>query len=388
MKTIVSALLLLTFAVADADFEAIKEFQKSIIDDEITGSNVAMVFQDGEAIYYREQNSSKPGDKDVTPHTLFPIWSMSKPITIVAMMTLHEKGLVDFDDPVSKYIPQFEDLKCLGKDGIYDCVNELKIVHLMTHRSGYSYRFDLGHWQRSSTIKYHNLEEFVEDVAKTNLAFEPGQQFLYGISQAILGRVVEVITGKTFYEYLKETIFDPLGMTDTKFYLTEDERAKRFQPLFINSGNLKGFTFELNDLSYAKDNRAYFGGEGLVSTITDYSKFCQMLLNDGRFEGKKIISRKSIDIMTAKYSEGYPSEEHAPKNYLGFYIGFSLFVLEDPLIDGVGASKGIWGWAGYHNTHFWIDPEKNLFGLFMSRARHSHSDFQQQFRKAVYSSVN
>jgi len=390
MKPILSALLLLLLNVAfvNADFDAVKEFQKSIIDEEMTGSNVTMVFQDGKTVYYHAENSSKPGDKNVTPKTIFPIWSMSKPITIVAMMTLHEKGLVDFEDPVSKYIPQFENLKCRGEDGIYDCANELKIIHLLTHRSGYRYRFDASHFATTSTIEYDNLESFVEDVATLPLEFEPGEKYLYGISQAILGRVVEVISGKTFYEYLKETIFDPLEMVDTKFYLTDAERATRFQPLFINSGNLKGFTYELDALSYDKDSHAYFGGEGLLTTVMDYSRFCQMLLNGGSYEGKKIISQKSIDIMTKKRTEGFPLEENAGSNKLGFYYGFSLFVLEDPKVDGVGASKGIWGWSGYHNTHFWIDPEKNLFALFMSRARQTNTLFQNELRKAVYSSVN
>ena len=239
----------------------------------------------------------------------------------------------------------------------------------------------------TSTIKYDNLKAFAEDVATLPLEFEPGESYRYGISQAILGRVVEAITGMTYYEYLKETILDPLGMMDTKFYLTDEERLNRFQPLFVNSGNLKGFTFALNELSYAEGNHAYFGGEGLLSTLMDYSKFCQMLLDDGRYEGRKIISKKSIRLMTRKYSEGYPLNENAPKNFQGFYLGFSLFVLDDPEIDGVNASKGIYGWSGYHNTHFWIDPKKNLFGLFMSRARHSNSNFQRQFREAVYLSL-
>jgi len=388
MRTKLLVLFLLSSGLLNANFEALSEFQKTIIEDEETGSNVAMVFKDGNTVYFHAQNSLKPGDKDVSPHTIFPMWSMSKPITIVAMMILYENGLIDFDDPVSKYIPQFADVQCIGSDGVYDCVNELKIIHLMTHRSGYSYRSVPDHTGTFSTIKYKNLEEFVDDVAKVPLAFEPGEKYLYGLNQAILGRVVEVITGETFYEYLKKTIFDPLGMNSTKFYLTADERANRFQPLFINTGTLKGFTFELNELSYVQDNHAYYGGEGLVSTITDYSKFCQMLLNGGSFEGKKIISTKSIETMIKKRSEGYPAEEFAGTNKLGFYYGFSLFVLEDPEIDGVGASKGIYGWSGYHNTHFWIDPEKNLIGLFMSRARGVNSDFQNLLREAVYTDID
>ena len=204
----------------------------------------------------------------------------------------------------------------------------------------------------------HNLEDFASDVANHPVEFEPGTNYLYGINMAILGRVVEVVTKKTFYEYLKEKIFDPLNMDETKFYLTKSDR-ERFQPLYINNGSLKGFTNNLDELTYDINNKAYFGGEGLTSTLDDYSNFCQMLLNGGSFEGKKIISQESINMMTKAYSK----IENDPFDY-----GFSFFVLRDPDLDGTNSSKGIYGWSGYHNTHFWIDPEKKLFGLFMTRA--------------------
>ena len=222
--------------------------------------------------------------------------------------------------------------------------------------------------------KYDNLKDFVEDVSKEPLEYEPGSMYVYGINQAILGRIVEVVTKKSFYEYLKERIFDPLNMVHTKFYLTAEER-ERFQPLFLNSQSIKEFTNSYDELHYQIDNHAYFGGEGLVSTLEDYAKFCKMLLNDGELNGNRIISQSSIDLMTEKHSEGTD----------GFYNAFSLFVLEDPEEDGRNSSKGIYGWSGYHNTHFWIDNEKNLFGLFMTRAREYSQDIQNDFREAVYS---
>ena len=385
MKKYLSALLLLNCATVYADFAAIEAFQKSIIDEEITGSNVAMVFQDGETIYHHVQNSAKSGDRDITSDTIFPIFSMSKPVTIVAMMILHEKGLVDLEDPVSKYLPELADLKCKGEEGIYKCVNDLKIVHLMSHRSGYQYYISTHYIP--STIKYDNLEDFVDDVGKLPLEFEPGTQYQYGINQALLGCVVEAVTGQSFYQFLKENIFDPLGMENTKFFVTEAERKDRFQPAFINSGHLKGYKDNLSRFTFREGNRAFFGGEGLVSTMEDYSKFCRMLLDGGIYGGKQIISPDSIERITQKTSEGYPLEAKAEPELSGFFRGFSLFVLEDPEADGVNASKGIFGWSGATNTHFWIDPEKNLFGLFMSRARDFSWDLQKRFRKAVYSSV-
>ena len=380
-----SLILILVSCQSDNKIEnnSIYKFQKQLIEDETTGSNVAMVFKDDKIIYKQVVNSEKEGDKNINDETIFPVWSMSKPITTVAMMTLFEDGLIDFNDNVSDYIPSFKNIKCKGKvDQIYECENSLKIIHLMTHRSGYKYynwkiyrlQPDEAMGRFISHEKYDNLEDFVEDVANEPLEYEPGTQYVYGINQAILGRIVEVVTKKSFYEYLKDRIFDPLDMMNTKFYLTSEDRNK-FQPLYLNSMSTKEYTNSYDELHYEINNHAYFGGEGLVSTLEDYAKFCKMLLNGGELKGQRIISKNSIDIMTEKYSDGND----------GFYNAFSLFVLEDPLEDGRNSSKGIYGWSGYHNTHFWIDNEKNLFGLFMTRAREYSQDIQNDFREAVYS---
>jgi len=380
-----SLILILVSCHSDNKIEnnSIYKFQKHLIEDETTGSNVAMVFKDDKIIYKQVVNSEKEGDKNINDETIFPVWSMSKPITTVAMMTLFEDGLIDFNDNVSDYIPSFKNIKCKGKvDQIYECENSLKIIHLMTHRSGYKYynwkiyslQPDEAMGRYISHEKYDNLSNFVEDVANEPLEYEPGTKYVYGINQAILGRIVEVVTKKSFYEYLKERIFDPLEMINTKFYLTSEDRNK-FQPLFLNSMSIKEYTNSYDELHYEINNHAYFGGEGLVSTLEDYAKFCKMLLNGGELKGQRIISKNSIDIMTEKHSDGND----------GFYNAFSLFVLEDPLEDGRNSSKGIYGWSGYHNTHFWIDNEKNLFGLFMTRAREYSQDIQNDFREAVYS---
>ncbi|MDA9124771.1 beta-lactamase family protein [Flavobacteriaceae bacterium] len=381
MKKLILLIFLITSCNSNIEKNRILEFQKNLVKTEQAASNVAMVFKENKIVYNNIFNSEKEGDKEITDNTIFPIWSMSKPITITAVMTLLEKGLIDLDDDVSKYIPAFNTLNCKNSNGeIYQCENQLKLIHLMTHRSGYGY-YGNPQWF-TSTVKYNNLVDFVNDVAKHPVEFEPGSDYLYGLNMAILGRVIEVVTEKTFYEYLKETVFDPLEMNETKFYLTKDER-QRFQPLFINSNSLLGFTNYLDEMSYDIDNRAYFGGEGLVSTMSDYANFCKMLLNRGTYNGNKIISSASIDMMTSKYSVGKPNEFASIGD--PFYYGFSLFVLDDIELDGTNSSKGIYGWSGYHNTHFWIDDEKQLFGLFMTRAREFSFDLQKEFRRAVYS---
>ena len=170
-------------------------------------------------------------------------------------------------------------------------------------------------------------------------------------------------------------------MNDTGFSLNEEQR-KRFQPLWINSNELKGFTYQLDELTYHKDNRAYFGGEGLVSTMEDYARFCEMLLGNGVFRGQKIIGKTSIRTMLKPWSKGANDALH--EKLKGYHYGFSVFVLDDPMADDSNVPKGIWGWAGYHNTHFWIDPKTKSFGLFMSRAREFTFDIPLNIRKIVY----
>ena len=392
-----SFLILIGNNLAYSQFEAVKNFQKEIIKNEITGSNVVMIFKEGKVVFLNAENSNLIGDKKINnqsykpyQETLFPIWSMSKPITVVSIMILVEKGLIKLDDNVSKYLPEFSEIYCKGKKGKYLCKKPLKIIHLLTHRSGFGYYSHQGYgYGLTSTIKYNNLHDFSKDLSKVVLEFEPGEKYYYGVNQALLGRLVEVVSKKNFYQFLKEEIFEPLDMSETKFYLTQQDRS-RFQPLYINFGTIKGFTTELDELTYEESNSAYFGGEGLISTLNDYSNFCVMLLNGGIYKGKRIISEKSIGIMTAKYSSSYPKEEFADTSKLGFNYGFSIFVLDDPMVDGTGSTKGIYGWSGYHGTHFWIDPEKDMFALFMSRHRQniSNINIQKELRRAVYNSIN
>ena len=376
MKKNLLLLFICAFNILFPQFEKINKFQNKLIENEITGSNVALVWQNGKVIYHNIENSYHTNGKPINENSIFPIWSMSKPITIVAMMILKERGMIDFKDNVSKYLPEFKNLKCKNPDGsVYRCKNYLSVFHLLTHRSGYGYYGNPQFF--TSTLKYNNLEDFSKDVASHPVEFEPGTDYLYGINMAILGRIIEVVTKKTFYEFLKNEIFNPLKMMDTKFYLTSKDRL-RFQPLYINNESLKGYTNDLDELSYDINNRAYFGGEGLTSTLNDYSKFCQMLVQGGKYEGKQIISQKSIDEMTGSYSK----LDDDPFDY-----GYSLFVLSDPELDGTKVPKEYLD--GQDIIILILDrSRKNLFGLFMTRAREFSFGIQKEFRRAVYTSIN
>ncbi len=366
----------------------IEAYQHALIARGVTGGSVAGVFRGKDTLAYSIVNSGLAGDMPISKNTIFPIWSMSKPITIAAMMILRERELYELSDPVSKYIPYFSNLQCKAEDGqIYSCKNELQIVHLLSHRSGYGY-YEQGKGP-SYLDPYENLDQFVRDVSSQPVEFEPGTDYRYGINQAILGRVVEILSGKGFFEFLTETIFEPLGMANTKFELSPDER-KHFQVLFkkpdppeVDDRFDEGtsvFSTAHDELSYAPDTKAQFGGEGLVSTFDDYRRFCEMLLGKGTYRGTRILDEQSIEMMTTVITEG--GLERGYNN--GMDYGYSLFVLSEPTLDGTGSSRGIFGWSGYHNTHFWIDYEKNIYGLFMTRTVPFSWEIQKQFRAAVY----
>lgn len=410
MKKILLTLILLAFVFNCEKQHPLQKEQQRLIDSEITASNVFKVVKDGEVLYENIQNSGKLGDKEINEQTIFPIWSMSKPITTVAMMILYDQGGFNLDDNLSMYLPEFENMMCKNEDLVEPCKNKIKIVDLLTHRAGFGYYTDV-YGENSfagppsplnkymNTYIYRDLNEFSLAVSKQVLEFEPGKHYFYGLNQDILGRVIEVITGKSFYEYLVENLFTPLEMNETKFHLTIEER-ERFQPLFINrianspmnpsNNSLKGFTNQLDQLSYSVDNKAYMGSGGLVSTMADYSNFCQMLVDRGNFNGAQIISEKSFDLMLQKHTEPYPNEDEP---YLfpdmpGHYFAFNFSVLENEEADLTGAPAGVYGWSGYHNTHFWVDPENKLYGLFMSRSREFDFGIPMGLKTVFYQTFN
>ena len=364
-------------------------YQGALIDNGVTGSSIAGVFTKSQTLALSTVSSDIAGDRSITEDTIFPIWSMSKPITIVAMMILLDRNAYKLDDPVKKYIPYFDELKCKSpnaSEGTYICQNDLLIEHLLAHRSGYSYK-NVPNFRDP----FLNLDEFVRHVASYPVDFEPGSAYLYGINQAILGRLIEILSEKEFYLFLRDEIFNPLDMGHTKFSLTEKEKI-RFHPLYKKSEGVLGdngvapdqgtsrITSNHDELDYAEGTLKQLGGEGLVSTFKDYRKFCEMLLDGGMFKEKVLISPKSFELMTTPVT---PSQISRGYNN-GFAYAFSLFSLEEPLLDGTGSPKGIFGWSGYHNTHFWIDQKNEIFGLFMSRTTPFSFEIQKQLRAVVY----
>lgn len=358
----------------------LQEFQKEIIVDGETGGNVIVVSKNGETVYHHIENSNKKGDEIITDETLFPIWSMSKPITTVAVLILREQNLINFNDPVSKFIPAFKNLKCKSKQGVVPCKKEIKIIHLLTHLSGLYYYNDF----MLDAIRANSLADLMEDIVEYPLEFEPGERYLYGLNQDVLGRVVEVASGIPFADFLKKFVFDPLEMNQTKFFLSPEEK-KSILPLYVSNQKIEGFNkigiTGINDLiSYDIKYKPALGSLGLISTPEDYSNFCSMLLNQGVFKNKRILSEESISELKVKYADGPHSSD---VDFLGVYNGLGVYVLEDPSLMDFKAPKGLYGHGGYQSTEFFIDTKNETYGVFLNR---SLTDYNHRFYfiKAVY----
>ena len=375
---------------AELGFDPIKldsvfAVQQKLIADKHAPSNVGIVVRRGRVVYHRAASSSMPHDRIISDSTVFPIWSMSKPITSVAAMILYERGKFKLDDPVSDALPEMAAVKVKSMNGkLEPLVKPITYRDLFRHTAGFNgyeglYNAD-GFWAKTTQAK--SLTVIIRELANQPIEHQPSAKYTYGMNTAVLGRAVEVLSGKSFNKFLLKEIFRPLKMENTRFHLSKRTR-KLFQPLSVfEDGNYRGGKPEEDELAYEKDSTLYLGGEGLVSTLSDYSRFCQMLVNGGVASGgKKILSPETLKLMWTDQIGNIPGYDDR-KNGNGFGLGF--YVLND--FNKFGA-EGVFGWGGYHTTHFWVDPKNDLYAIFMCRRYPYNGETLTQFRKAVYESL-
>jgi CubicO group peptidase (beta-lactamase class C family) len=301
---------------------------------------------------------------------------MTKPITSTAVLMLFEEGHFRLTDPVSRYIPAFKDVKVLDNtagSGVryVNIARPITIHDLLTHTAGLSYGFDDNvyiddlyrkHvWGAQEANPDLTLEAFVGEIAKLPLAHQPGTLFRYSVATDVLGFLVQVVSGMPFDEFLKQRIFEPLGMVDTDFYVPP-EKIERFAATYgpDEQGGLK-VTDPLKTSRYARPTKNPSGGGGLVSTTSDYLRFAQMLLNKGELDGVRLLGRKTVELMTTNHlPDGvHPFDDAAS----GFGLGVS--VLMDLGQSQMPGTVGNFGWGGAANTNFWIDPKEELIGILM-----------------------
>ena len=341
--------------------------------------------------------------------TIFRIYSMTKPITSVALMMLVEQGKIALDDPVAKYIPAWKNL------GVYvagthrmgfqtrPCTRPMQVIDLFRHTAGLTYGFQLrtnvDEAYRREKIgeieKAGTLEDMINTLGKLPLEFSPGDAWNYSVATDVLGWLVQVVSGRPFEQFLAEEIFQPLGMVDTGFHVREGQ-GHRFAACYQPT---KDGTITVQDdpttSSFLKPASFISGGGGLVSTAPDYLQFCRMLLNGGTLGGHRIISRKTLALMTANHLPGgvdLPALSRslfseAAYDGVGFGLGFATSTAAHRTL--MPGSDGDYFWGGAASTFFWIDPEEDLIGIFMTQLIPSSTwPVRKEMRTMVYAAMD
>jgi CubicO group peptidase (beta-lactamase class C family) len=372
------------------------------IKNEIAGNKipgaVMMIQRNGKTAYFESFGVRDPGTKEpMTPDSIFRIYSMSKPITTVAAMMLVEEGRLQLDDPLSKYIPAFANVKVgieKAEEGkvtldMVPAKHPITIQDLMRHTSGITYGFFGEGMVKKAYVDDHlfasdvDNAEFAERIAKLPLAYQPGTTWDYSHSTDILGRVIEVISGKSLYQFERERLLDPLGMKDTGFYVTDAAKKALVAEPFPDDRKI-GIDIDMNDPRLPQKWES--GGGGMVSTISDYARFAQMVLNGGTLDGKRYLSPKTIAYMGSNHigpgSGVVPGPYYLPGPGFGFGLGFA--VRTEAGVSPAEGSIGEMNWSGAGGTTFWIDPKENMFVVFMAQTVSQRTRIRVALKNIVY----
>jgi CubicO group peptidase (beta-lactamase class C family) len=372
---------------SDARLQRIAPVMQAYIDQGKLAGTLIMVARNGQIAYINAQGMmDKEAKKPMREDTIFRIYSMTKPITAVAAMTLWEQGKFHMNDPISNYLPEFEKMKVYvsgaGEEMIVEDANQpIRVIDLFTHTAGFSYGFtgsEVDNLYRKLLQKPDELKRsnILSKVADLPLSHQPGTAWQYGVSTDILGFLVEKISGKKLGDYLQETVFGPLEMQDTGFFVPAD-KVDRFAQIY--TANKQGQTVVMKNEplgDFLSDPDIHNAGGGMVSTLHDYFTFAQMLLNGGEINGTRILGRKTVEYLTSNHlpENLIPFEAKSPGE--GFAMAMSVTV--DPNMSLFMNSKGTYGWAGLASTHFRIDPEEKLIVIamaqFMPTAFHRYNE--------------
>lgn len=341
---------------------------------------LVMISQGGDTYTHVEGLADVERSVPVSEDTIFRFYSMTKPITCAAVMTLYDDGLISLDDPIKEYLPEFSHMSVRAGDGIRPASSDITIRHLMTHTSGLSYKVLPGPVQQdyadAGVFAIENrtaetLEAHVKRLAALPLVADPGTVWNYGESMGVLGRLVEAVTGKSFGAYLQERILAPLTMDDTGFYVPA-EKASRLAQLYhldTEGGMSNAADAAIYGGSYTEKPRLEYGGAGLVGTAGDYMNFARMLLAKGEFEGRQVLSPEAVALMTTNHlgPEFGEAPLAASGRGAGTRFGLCGYVTVDQPEGAPAGAVGEYGWSGWASTGFWIDPQNDLAGLVFTQ---------------------
>jgi CubicO group peptidase (beta-lactamase class C family) len=414
--------------MSEQRLERIEQHMNAQVDKGIMVGGLGMISRNGKIVYQQTWGmSDREKATPMTEDAIFRIYSMTKPITGVALMMLYEEGKFFLNDPVAKYIPELANLQVAvstadGNTGVISDgtssegvgsgdesregetrapLRQPTIRDLMRHTAGFTYGI-FGDtevdklYRENDILGQKNLKDFVTALGKIPLQYEPGTRWHYSVSVDVQGRLVEVLSGMSLGEFMQKRIFEPLEMTDTSFLIPQDKLdrlAQLYSPKGTKVGTGEAWTrsrsleLELTDpeatRGYIEGGSFESGGGGLLSTAEDYMRFCLMMLNGGELNGKRLLSPKTVELMTANHTGDMPNSFGRP----GVGFGLDFAVLLDVGKAGEIGSAGEYNWGGAAGTRFWIDPEEELIGVFMVQSIPHQTRLAGEFRQFTYQAI-
>ena len=384
--------------LSSARLQRVGEVFQAYADEGRLAGAVGMAIRHGKVVYEEAWGMRDVAARDrLETSDIFRIYSMTKPVTSVAVMMLYEEGEFFLDDPVGRYLPELASLpvavldQARGPDSIptVRANRPMTIRDLLRHTSGLTY----GIFSNTAVDQAYReggvngaatLADMVTALGEVPLMFQPGTRWNYSVSTDVLGRLVEVVSGQSFDVFLRERIFQPLRMNDTGFHVPA-AKHDRFSRIYGHAGTGAQRTLELGDtVGFLSPPTNFSGGGGLVSTAQDYARFAQMLLNGGELDGARILSPATIELMTTDHLH----DDGASFLAEGWGFGLGFTVKNQPALDGLPDSAGTYYWFGVAGTSFWIDPAQDLIGIFMVQINPNRDvNFRDQFKRLVYQAV-
>lgn len=392
---------------SEAGIERLDDAMREVVANQDVAGMVWMLGKDGQIATYESAGIARINDQaPMSKDSLFRIYSMSKPVTGVAMMMLWEDGLWDFDDPISKHVPQFSTLKVMadydgdGNMELEPLERQPTMRELMSNTAGFAYGL-MGDdpvnqaFRDQAVLASSDLDDLVEKVAGIPLLAQPGEQWYYSIGMDIQGYIVEQLTGMSYGEYLRQHLFEPLDMMDTRFYVKAEDR-ERFAEVHYWDSEAESLTQQPHRTdrpSYLDPNRLESGGGGMVSSAHDYARFIQMLINQGELDGTRILAPETVHILRTNSLTGDEDMSYAIGGIGDAGVGWSvdMGVIYDPVAAASPQGPGTYFWAGAAGTWFWIDPVNDIFWLAMIQAqgatRPGAADMRTISRDIIYESL-
>ena len=356
---------------------------------------VAAVLRDGQLVYLESLGKRDlEADSAMTDDALFRIYSMTRPVTSLAAMILYEEGKLQLDDPISKYLPEFAsqrvfvDASAPDMNQTRERRGDITVADLMRHTSGLGSRSSAIYVAEQVRLRSITLEQMSKNAARVPLFEDPGTEFRYGLSATILGRLVEVVSGMPYDEFLQQRVFGPLGMTDTVFWV-DPSRVDRLATVYRPAADGTLRVHEMEEIPFTQKVPLVEGGVGLVSSTLDFAKFSQLFLSGGELFGQRVLQPETVQLMmeNAVADALLPLEDRGYMAASGWTLGGFAYALDPAAYDHTVSQGEVW-WDGSAGTRFWIDPVQGIVTVIMAQISPANGEgFREEFKNGVYEAI-